>query len=45
MHDDLIDHPISVSPECWQILKRVVAFLGTDLEESKRCQEPLCYFL
>jgi hypothetical protein len=32
MHDDLIDHPISVSPECWQILKRVVAFLGTDLE-------------
>lgn len=32
MHDDFIDHPISVSPEGWQVLKRVVLFLGTDLE-------------
>jgi len=32
MHDDFIDHPISVSPEGWQILKQVVTFLGTDLE-------------
>src|SRR5579872_5857166 len=32
IHDDLIDHPISVSPECWPMLKRAVTFLGTDLE-------------
>jgi hypothetical protein len=32
MHDDFIDHPVSVTAEGWQFLKRVVAFLGTDLE-------------
>jgi hypothetical protein len=31
IHDDLIDHPISASPECWAALCRIVAFLGTDL--------------
>jgi hypothetical protein len=32
LHDDFIDHPISVTCECWQMLKRVLAFLNTDLE-------------
>lgn len=32
LHDDLIDHPISVTPICWEALLRVVAFLGTGLE-------------
>lgn len=32
IHDDFIDHPISVSPEGWLFLRRVVAFLGTELE-------------
>jgi hypothetical protein len=31
-HDDLIDHPISVSPDAWSVFRRIVAFLGTDLE-------------
>jgi hypothetical protein len=30
MHDDFIDHPISVSSDGWLVLKRIVAFLGTD---------------
>ncbi|MBS0263836.1 MAG: hypothetical protein JSS02_18000 [Planctomycetes bacterium] len=32
MHDDFVDHPISVSREGWLFLKRVVTFLDTDLE-------------
>lgn len=32
IHDDLIDHPISVSPECWLTLKQILAFLATDLD-------------
>jgi len=32
IHDDFIDHPISVSPEAWAALERSVAFLRTDLE-------------
>lgn len=32
LHDDFIDHPISVSSEGWQLLVRVVTFLETDLE-------------
>ncbi len=32
LHDDLVDHPIAVSPEGWDALRRVVAFLTTDLE-------------
>ncbi|MBA3483485.1 MAG: hypothetical protein H0T51_16880 [Pirellulales bacterium] len=31
IHDDFVDHPISVTPEGWETLRRVVAFLGTDL--------------
>lgn len=32
LHDGLIDHPISVTAQGWAWLRRVVAFLGTDLE-------------
>lgn len=32
IHDELIDHPISVLLEGWEILRRTVAFLGTDLD-------------
>src|SRR5262249_34981932 len=34
MHDDFIDHPVSVSAEGWRILARVATFLATDLELS-----------
>lgn len=30
LHDDIIDHPISVTEEGWAALQRVVAFLSTD---------------
>lgn len=29
-HDDFVDHPISVSRQRWDALRRAVAFLGTD---------------
>ena len=32
IHDDFEDHPISVTSQGWEVLRRVVAFLGTDLE-------------
>ncbi len=32
IHDDFIDHPISVGSDAWEALRRIVAFLGTDLE-------------
>lgn len=32
IHDELVDHSISVQPEGWERLRRTVAFLGTDLE-------------
>jgi hypothetical protein len=32
MHDDLIDHPVSVTHEGWEALRRTVAFLATDLQ-------------
>ena len=32
LHDDLIDHPISVRRDTWSVLRRIVAFLNTDLE-------------
>ncbi len=32
IHDDLIDHPISVGSGGWVMLKQVVVFLATDLE-------------
>jgi hypothetical protein len=31
-HDGFIDHPISVSPDAWSVFRRIVAFLGTELE-------------
>jgi|GEM_PF-2789417 len=32
LHDDNVDHPIAVAPDCWAVLRRVVAFLATELE-------------
>jgi hypothetical protein len=32
IHDELIDHPISITEQGWQLLRRTVAFVGTDLE-------------
>jgi len=32
MHDELIDHPISVTSVGWEALRRTIAFLGTDLD-------------
>ena len=32
IHDDLIDHPESVTQESWETLRRTVAFLATDLQ-------------
>ena len=35
IHDDTVDHSISVSQPTWTALKRVVAFLDTDSEGSQ----------
>jgi|SRR5579863_3089702 len=46
MHDDFIDHPISVTPEGWQFLIKVVTFLRTDLElapAARRKPLPPCW--
>jgi hypothetical protein len=40
IHDDLIDHPISVTAEGWAALRRIVAFLGTDFEIGAAQQRP-----
>ena len=32
IHDDLIDHPVSVTHDGWEALRRTVAFLATDLQ-------------
>ena len=32
IHDDFINHPISVGPQGWAVLRRIIAFLGTDLD-------------
>lgn len=32
LYDDTIDHAISVSPDDWATLRRIIAFLATDLE-------------
>lgn len=32
LYDDTIDHAISVSPNDWATLRRLIAFLATDLE-------------
>jgi hypothetical protein len=39
IHDGLIDHPISVSSQGWEGLRRTVAFLGTDLEVTAQPDE------
>ena len=31
IHDDTVDHPVSVTQMTWDTLLRIVAFLGTDL--------------
>jgi hypothetical protein len=31
-HDELVDHPISVSPDAWAAFRRIVAFLAADCE-------------
>lgn len=31
-YDDFVDHSISVNPEGWTVLRRVIAFLSTNLE-------------
>ncbi len=35
IHDDAVDHPISVSQPTWTALKRIVVFLDTDSEGSQ----------
>ena len=40
LHDDFIDHPISVTPHHWAALLRVVAFLGTELEIGSKEKGP-----
>ena len=39
LHDDLVDHPISVRSEGWEALRRTVAFVGTDMNiaTSSKC--------
>ena len=38
IHDDTVDHPISVSSEGWEVLRRVVAFLETDSEIHRNAE-------
>jgi len=40
IHDDIIDHPICVSNYAWEALRRVVAFLATDLEIQAAKRDP-----
>jgi len=40
IHDDLIDHPSSISPQGWATLRRIVAFLGTELEIDATDEHP-----
>ena len=40
IHDDCIDHPISVSPQTWDRLRRIVGFLGTDLNIETTITHP-----
>lgn len=39
-HDDFVDHSISVSPHGWTVLRRIVAFLGTELEIEATQDQP-----
>lgn len=41
LHDDLTDHSISVTSQGWEMLRRIVAFLGTDLEMASLPSEIL----
>lgn len=40
IHDDFIDHPISVGPDNWALLRRIVAFLRTDLDIETTQDQP-----
>ncbi len=42
IHDDIVDHQISVSQQVWNDLIRVVAFLGTETPASP-CQTEECW--
>ena len=39
IHDELIDHPLSLPEQGWEALRRIVAFLGTDLEITAKQDE------
>ncbi|HOM19179.1 MAG TPA: hypothetical protein PLQ00_17750 [Thermoguttaceae bacterium] len=41
LHDDVIDHSICVSAQGWELLRRVVAFLGTEWEITTLPSETL----
>jgi hypothetical protein len=43
-HDGLIDHPIAVGPDAWLAFRRIVAFLGTDLEIETAAEQKLWPF-
>lgn len=36
IHDDMVDHPISVSESTWETMLRIIAFLDTHLEAAER---------
>lgn len=38
IHDDTVDHPISVSENTWKTLTRIVAFLDTDLAADEKME-------
>jgi len=40
IHDDFIDQSISVSPDGWAVLRRILAFLSTDLDIEAPQKEP-----
>jgi hypothetical protein len=39
IYDSLIDHPVSASPQVWAALRRILAFLQTDLEIEKTWEQ------
>jgi hypothetical protein len=44
IHDDTVDHPISVSETTWKALLRIVAFLDTDMPLSDEEDNPFWPF-
>jgi len=44
IHDDVADHPISVTEPVWNALVRIVAFLGTEASASARHTQELWPF-